>query len=332
LNEGPLLARINAELGGVCHGWSDVLIVKNVGALAATRHLLGDAISNRGFNAYLLGPDHTPTHFLKVRPAGHEGFRREADMTVHLSRHLASKRLVPNARAFVEAPARVLIEEFIDGVVLEAAIRAKGAPAWYDLAAEVLKAVRPIWDITSLASGETLPALVDHMELLADLRVLESIGLDEAVSRRLAERISSERLVAVPQHGDLWPKNVLKAKDGWCVLDFETCGEVKIPLYDVFHFIRGCGEVAGDGRGDWLERWRSSSSKANALTVAVRRAADGMAIASIEAALLAYSVDFAARLHRRGVSRSQTSRRVSELAKLEGLVQEGVVAQLFGPR
>src|SRR5881397_3247923 len=41
-----------------------------------------------------------------------------------------------------------------------------------------------------------------------------------------------------PQHGDLWPSNVVHSGGSWWLLDFEVFGEVQVPLYDVCHFVR----------------------------------------------------------------------------------------------
>ena len=78
-----------------------------------------------------------------------------------------------------------------------------------------------------------------------DLDLLASLGLDAVAARELSARLDAVDLPVSPQHGDFWPRNVLKPASGWRVLDFESCGEEATPLYDVFHFIRGCARPPG---------------------------------------------------------------------------------------
>lgn len=331
MSTGPLLRRINAELGGQHRGWSDVLLLKNVGPIACAQGLEGDAISNRGFNGCLLNHSHAPTHFLKVRPAAYEDFRREVDMAVHLCRSTVSRSLVPPAMSFVESSARVLVEEFVRGPLLETVIRRGAARRWPGLAAEVLVALRPLWQAIDQGLPAATPRAIDTNGLLEDLYLLESLGLHVEASRYLADRIARSRLHAIPQHGDFWPRNVIRGAAGWCVVDFETCGAVAVPLYDVFHLIRGCIEAVGEGRGDWLARWTSAGRIADALTRVVLDFAHGMDAEQIEAALAAYSVDFGARLHRRGVGRQQVAKRIRELElTADALRRKTLVALLEG--
>ena len=161
------------------------------------------------------------------------------------------------------------------------------------------------------------------------LALLESLGLDATASSQLAHRIGAAELQAWPQHGDFWPRNVLEAAGGWRVLDFETCGEVVMPLYDVFHMIRGCGEAASGGKGNWIELWAAAGAAARPLSETVQRLSRGLDATAIEAALVAYLVEFAARLHRRGISRERTAVRLQELNALPGLLERGVVRQIL---
>ena len=141
-----LLERINAELGGETRTWLDLTIVRNVGPLATSTPLLGDIISNRGFNALLAVPGSGPKHFLKVRPVAHEPFRREAEITARLSQHPAMNSVVPDARTFIAGPARVLAEAFVDGNALDVVLRTRRQKDWHVLAVEVLRLGPPLWD------------------------------------------------------------------------------------------------------------------------------------------------------------------------------------------
>lgn len=324
-----MLARIDQELGGGPRRWNDVLTVRNVGPLLTSAPMSGDVISNRGFNAILFAPGGHPTHFLKVRPAIHGGFEREAAVTVELSANPQLRTLVPGSRAFVEGPARVLAQDFIDGSALDVVIRSRRAGAWHELAADVLRSTAPLHEaIRDLAGTGTESQHVDGLR--SDLELLESLGLDASASSALGARLESASLPGGPQHGDFWPRNVLRTESGSRVIDFESCGEVATPLYDVLHFVRGCGEAVDGGRGLWISHWLDAGRASRPLADEVRRAAADLDNASIEAALIAYEVRFAATLHRRGIAGERIVGRLRELDALPKLLDEGVVPRLLG--
>lgn len=249
-------------------------------------------------------------------------------MAVHLATTERSRSLVPAARSFVESSVRVLLQDYVPGPLLEIEVRRSRDPDWYGLAADALGVVGPLWEAISQAVDIDIPPAIDVEGLLGCFRTLESLGLESGPAQFLADRIARSRLRPRPQHGDLWPRNVIRSGNGWRVLDFETCGAVMIPLYDVFHLIRGCGEAAGGGHGDWLGRWLTAGPSAGVLAKAVLDFAQGMDIREIEAALVAYSVDFCARLHRRGVARDRVAALVQELRLTARAIRSGSVAKL----
>jgi hypothetical protein len=325
-----LLEQIDEVLGGGPRHWSDVLLVRNVGPLLTSVPRAGDNISNRGFNAIVFAPAGDPTHFLKVRSVAHDGFTREASVTVQLSAQPQLAALVPTSCTFFAGPARILALEFIEGLALDVLIRARHAPAWHELAADVLRSTVPLREAIGALSSE-VPA--DHAQVLswrADLDLLASLGLDVAVTRELAARLDAVTLAMWPQHGDFWPHNILKVASGWRVLDYESCGEAATPLFDVFHVIRGCAESSGGGRGDWIERWIEAGTAARPLADEVRSAARGFDHVSIEASLVAYKVKFTATLHRRGIARERIAVHLTELAALPGQLDQGVMRRLLG--
>jgi len=291
--------------------------------------MLGDLISNRGFNALVFTPNATTTHFLKVRPASHEGFRREADWTRQLCRHPASRPFVPEAAAFEEGPARMLVQEFVDGTALDVAIRSRKSPSWHAAAAAALRLARPLWDAISDLSLTPPGNHADLRPLLDDLRLLCGLGLRAEVAASLSAILSRNVLPSFPQHGDFWPRNILASSDGWRIIDFESCGQICLPLYDVFHMVRGCAEATGRGDRSWIEIWNEARSRARPLADAVLQTAGQVSLEQIEAALVAYQVDFAARLHRRGISRERTRGRIRDLDGLPGVIARGEVGRLL---
>ena len=265
-----------------------------------------------------------------MRPLAHDGFVREASVTVQLSADPRLSELVPSSRTFIAGPARVLALEFVEGLALDVLIRARQARAWHELAAEVLRLTVPLREAIAQLSGSQNRASMDAQSLQADMGLLASLGVNAGVIAELAARLDAANLPTWPQHGDFWPRNILKVAGGWRILDFESCGEPATALYDVFHFIRGCGEAAGSGRGDWIDRWIKAGTAARPLADEVRSAARGLDLASIETALVAYKVKFTATLHRRGIARERIAIHLRELTALPGQLGQGVMRRLLG--
>ncbi len=304
-------------------------MVRNVGPLQTAAPLEGDNISNRGLNAIVFKTAGGATHFLKVRPLAHANFAREAAVAVSLATQPRLANLVPASQSFVAGPARVLAQEFIEGTALDVVLRGRSRRAWHELAAEVLRST----NVLRVAIGELLLAAAGtngSAVLRSDLELLAGLGVNAAALRKLAARAAGADLPLRPQHGDFWPRNVLEAADGWRVLDYESCGQLATPLFDVFHFVRGCADTASGGRRSWLADWANAGRAARPLADEVRRAAGSLNQTGIEAALVAYQVTFVATLYRRGIARDRIEGRLRELAELPALLEAGAMARALG--
>lgn len=331
--QGTLLSGIDAALGGGPRSWSDVVVVRNVGPLQAEAPLAGDVISNRGFNAVLCAAGGRPEHFLKLRPIGHRLFEREAAVTELLGSRPATSSLVPPSQTFVVGPARVLAQQFVAGRSLDLLIRTRQRSHWEPTAAQALRAGAPLWEgiadaASAIGFAPSVPR-IDTAVLLEDLDQLASQGVAAAAIASLRARLAPAHLVPVPQHGDFWPRNLLVVNDGWRVLDFECCGDVMLPLYDVLHFLRGCAESASGSQIGSSEPWLAAIAQSDVLRDEFRRATRGLTEDAIEAALIAYLVDFAARLHRRGIAPERIEGRRCELEKLPAALDGGAVRALL---
>lgn len=331
---GTLLSGIDTALGGGPRSWSDVVVVRNVGPLQTEAPLPGDVISNRGFNAVLCAAGGRPEHFLKLRPIGHRLFEREAAVTELLGNRPATGSLVPPAQTFTTGPARVLAQRFVAGRSLDLLIRKSQRRHWQPTAAQVLHVCAPLWEgiadaATALGFAPSVQR-VDTAALLEDLDQLASQGVAAAAIGSLRARLAPAQLAPVPQHGDFWPRNLLVVGDGWRVLDFECCGDVMLPLYDVLHFLRGCAESASGGQIGSSEPWLDAIAQSDVLREQFRCATRGMTKDAVEAALIAYLVDFAARLHRRGIAQERIEGRRRELEKLPAALDGGAIRALLG--
>lgn len=107
-------------------------------------------------------------------------------------------------------------------------------------------------------NGGSGVGLERHRRMVLDpLVTVEQLGSAHAVLKGCAElrrRISTEwldSLPVIPQHGDLFPGNLLVHNERWHVVDWESFGVVDFPFYDLLTLLVSL--VTADG--EKLERW-----------------------------------------------------------------------------
>jgi hypothetical protein len=325
-----LLARLDAELGGGPGSWTNLVIVRNTGPIRAANPLPGDRMSNRGFNALLIGTMGLPTHYLKVRPTVHDGFEREVQVHMAMVAHPDGRRLAPPAQTFVLGPMRVLVQDYIQGYRFDGVLKEKSrGAAWREPVGAFLAHSAEFWTILEdiLAPGTPTDQESRTLARVGEtFTVLSGLGLRKSAASRLEGRIGDLILPSRPQHGDFWPRNILELAGGWRILDFESCGEIDLPLYDFFHLVRGAlGFAVGWEPGVWLARWAAGGSQRDRFWEAQRRLTERFSVAQIEGTLVCYLSDFCVRLFRRGLSRDALTPWLRELEFLVDGLNEGLV-------
>jgi hypothetical protein len=323
------LARLDDELHREPHSWADLIMLRNTGPVLSGNPLPGDRISNRGFNAVRIGKDGSPSHYLKIRPHDHDRFQREAEVHCALSTHSAGRRWAPLAETFVDGPIRILAIEFLEGERFDVLLKARGrTAAWHRLVGSLLDESWDLWTVLEevLGTGEKPTRSLTLDTSGESIHVLRELGLDVTLLRQLEERVQDLALSSVPQHGDLWPSNILRTDASWWVLDFETCGDVDLPFYDLFHLMRGAASFATDwAPGAWLRRWAEDGVRQSSLRRAVHRQAQSLTPRELEGALVCYLVDFPVRLFRRGATPGRLAPWLRELEVLPGALDEGLL-------
>jgi glutathione S-transferase len=168
------------------------------------------------------------------------------------------------------------------------------------------------------------------VQVRGELVRLTEAGLSCSTAEYLEERLGERDVSSVPQHGDFWPRNLVRSGDGWRILDLETCGSIDLPLYDVFHLLRGSvWDAGGKGTGVWLEWWSACQHRLPALrhlVAAQLRDDDSM---GGEIALAAYAASFPLRLLRRGISLERVRPWVRELEELPAILEEKVLEKIL---
>ena len=329
-----LLDLLNAaELGGPW-SWRDAAIVRNVGALLSTTPERGDQVSNRGFNLILFDRSGTPEYYCKVRPGHNPEARRETRILMAL-RNAGLGVAVPRTWGLTSDELLVQVSEYVPGVRLSQSISTLGPAAM----ARAVKDVLTLADKVSRAAVARAPAELvasepatvayrgaPALEYLAG--GLLSSAQTAALGRAMEEAGEGP---ALPQHGDLWPGNVLRRRDGWTLLDFELFGLVDVPLYDVLHFLRtswdlraGCADRPD--AATWLESFAGDSADTALARTILRAKRDAMGLTGVQVrGMVAYYVtDIAYRAHRRRVPGWMSEPLIGEAAALGRMLQSGM--------
>jgi hypothetical protein len=327
--------------------WDDVLIVQNTGPVAGAARPEGDFTWNRGFNFVLLNRDGAPTHYCKCRTVPNEQMAVETVILEALGADRLIRHLVPYASAAQGEHLQLQISTYLPGVPFSEVIGQLSEQEWLAATRHILESAdavsaRAIAVVPQLHDAGSTPLMLDeaarpHLEYLA------SVGMyPEHLDALTGALHRAGEVRGWPQHGDLWPGNVLWDRGAPRLIDFEIFGEIHVPLYDVLHWLRVCFGF----RPDAVSPDRPRLAWVDALahdTPAVRKS---RALISMSArrrrlnsrgtvgALVYYVVDIAARIHRRGTAGAAPSRMLSEVERLAELLLEGVPLEqrLLGPQ
>jgi hypothetical protein len=207
--------------------------------------------------------------YCKCRPRSDERLRYENAVVDALSNDPSLARIIPRTRGAEEGEFRTQVSEYVPGVRFESMLRRMSPATWKTSTLDILTAAclvadraratvpflqRPADRISPLdAASEALEQLASWETDPATLRVLET-----ALRR-------APPLPRSPQHGDLWPANVLRYEKAWWILDFEVFGKVEIPMYDVYHLVRTAmaSRESKEGAIPWVDRMARQDAAAH---------------------------------------------------------------------
>jgi len=303
--------------------WSDVLLLGNVAGIPPARSEAGDFLWNRGFNLALLGPDRIPARYCKCRPAGDPIAHAETRILKRLSADL-NGRIVPLTIGLETDEIQIQVAEHISGERHDLLLRTLPESEWSESLEAIIEASEEVAKRAELILSDVLQ-LRTTIDLLDEAaRHLEHLGPARIAD---AERQALEGLLAASapvrgsfQHGDLWPKNVIRDDRGWWLLDFEMFGRVQTPLYDACHLVRttsGLQNPTSRGSLTWVERMEPPVADLRFRQVLRNAAArHDLDSAGAVACLVYYAIDMAARSYGRAVAREYWQKHIGLVRRL----------------
>ncbi|HEX6645073.1 MAG TPA: hypothetical protein VF037_10355 [Gemmatimonadales bacterium] len=311
--------------------WRRIVMVKNDGPIPVPPHPV-DGDPARGFNLLLLSEAGDPAYYVRCRDAADAVAAREIEVLRILADAPALRPHLLEAAGSRSGGIQVLATRYVDGPLLARLVQGMPVPEWQatleeliDLTSDVGRVARErLPDAGSAAPFDFAAASRDGLKRLADR------GLGAARSEALARVLDAAGTAArFPQHGDLWPGNVIRDGSVWRLLDFEHFGLVDAPLFDACHLtFTGTEYLLTGGHGldqPWVSQVHAGTpvgrASRNVLVHAARRL--GLAPEAAAGALVHYLVEGTDRLMRRGAMEEVWQFPFREVTALAELIERG---------
>lgn len=282
--------------------WGQVVVLQNFAPIPVSPRRVGSRASKRGFNFVIL-KEGRPGYFCKSRPVDHGSLERESRLVRQLA-ELGSERVcVPMARYASSDRMSLQAGDFVDGIPYSRVVGAESIRTYLrtvheivDWLAAAVQEVRADYDDVARSIGVAAEASSSVAQLRARLTLepMEWEGLESALR-------SAGRVPSLPQHGDLWAENILIDEGRAWVIDFDTFGELHVPLYDEFTLLCSTLDIRlGSPEGSDCALLRSDKAVSKCLELVQERALQlGLEPCQLDGLLVFHLVHRAARIARR---------------------------------
>jgi hypothetical protein len=333
LRDSLAAARLTAD-DGALRDWSRIVVLQNSAGVPTSRQLTDTYIGGRGFNFMILGSDGRPSHFCKCRPLANARLRHELAVLTTLGADRRTRENVPRTWGVKSEGLQLLISDYIHGTSFDRTVVNLTTARWVESMMQILDVESRVAQTVAHVLPGRIEGRVSLREAaLPSLNYLASTGLLDAdaiavmdQALRLGGRVESQ-----PQHGDLWPQNIVESQGSWRLLDFESFGEVVVPLYDAWHLLRKCSDLRRDSarKGHaipevWIDRLvgRGDESAASWHTISVAARQHGLGATQIVAGLVFYLTHIATEFHKRGGPRWYWIPHIREARRLASALPE----------
>lgn len=286
--------------------WDNILVVRSSGSLINPLRPVDRNLPDRGFHFLIAKAGTTPDYYCKARPALPGPLRhRETLVLEAFAADARSRPFVPAVWSSANERIELQVTRFMLSDPLDRFLTRHDRNTQASYLGEVLDAGASL-SLAALDRPDIFPGAGEAMPLghLADdvLDTLPGLGVPADLVGAIRDLFDAAGSVpGVPQHGDFWPQNVLRTREGgWCVVDLDNFGDVIAPIYDATHMLRTFDDVSGGGRSPWISRMATPAyATARAL---LRREMQRWELtpAQLGGCVLLYLADIAVRVFRRG--------------------------------
>ena len=287
-------------------GWRDVVVRQSYAPVPQLVAATATEPWSRGFNLVVLSRG-VPAYFCKCRPGGDALLERETRFRTLLAGAGGVGLSVPPARAASSSRIAVQVGPFLRGDHYGRIVTGQSSSAYVKTLREILEGATELWKLAQrTCAGVRSPSasivLIEAArESLADVAILGALEPELLAALTTALRDAGE-VPPFPQHGDFWWQNVLLAEGQFWAIDFDSLGDVQVPLYDDLTMM--CTTLRlRPGAGDTgFERLLAEGLEARACRelLAEDASAAGLAPSQLDGVLVYHLAHMASSVKRRG--------------------------------
>ena len=289
--------------------WCDVVMLYNYAPVPPPYARASIPAWNRGFNLTVLSHGQ-PAFFAKCRPAGEPILQRATAIRSCLASDQSAGLAVPAARVASSERISVQVSRFLRGPHYGHVVRRQPTRTYVESLRSVLagnatlsrRAQREC--LGAWSSSATIGVAESASASLADVAALAMLDSGERKALDTAVMNAGE-VPSRPQHGDFWWQNLLVADGRVWVIDFDSYGEVRVPLFDDVTLILGTLGLRAGGAVAGLARLVSGEAEGRECRglLAERADAEGLTASQVDGTLIYFLAHMASSVHRRGGSR-----------------------------
>ncbi len=285
--------------------WQDIVIRQNY-AITPSRPGTSELASmSLGFNLSVLSSG-SPAFVAKFRPACEPELARSTIIRNFVAGDRHDGLSVSPARIASSKRMTVQVSHYLPGSSLGDIVLGQSNAEYMELLRTVLAGNAKL---SRLAMSE--PGLLENRParfslgaiaagVVADAAVVAMLDTDEHAALAWTVADAGD-MPSRAQHGDFWWSNLLMIDGRVWVLDFDSYGVIRVPLFDDLTFMLGTLGLRAGSLAAGIERLASESTEAHALRalLAERAEADGLIAQQIAGVIVYYLAHMVSEVNRR---------------------------------